>query len=272
LLAQIVPTKLLTSATGLTSVANNIPMMVGPAIAGFIIGASGVYVSFVANAVAQCCVLTMVFLMRPQALTNASREPMVKQILGALKYVAGHPVLRWVASMAVVLGLGVRAYAQLLATFAGLVLHVDAKAYGTMLAVGGIGTVGGAIVVAMWTSERRGALWLISGVGCGVALVLLAVVRNFPLVLVVLVLIAFSWMLASSALFITMQLYSPDEMRGRAVSLFTMVFFGVVPLGALLMGALASVSSLNLAYALGGSIAAAFVAWVWITKPQMRET
>jgi hypothetical protein len=68
-----------------------------------------------------------------------------------------------------------------------------------------------------------------------------------------------------------LQTLAPNEVRGRAVSVYSMILLGLVPCGALVLGAFASISSLSIAFAAGGAIALACTLWAWLVHPALRE-
>ncbi|MBV8425194.1 MAG: MFS transporter, partial [Candidatus Eremiobacteraeota bacterium] len=114
----LVPRHLISNAIGLNSIAFNAPMTVGPAIAGILIGAVGVHVSFFVNAVLASAVIIAVILMAPAPPSSSSREPIMQQIVEGLHFIAGHPVLRFVIGMLVVTSFTVRPFTSLLASYA----------------------------------------------------------------------------------------------------------------------------------------------------------
>jgi predicted MFS family arabinose efflux permease len=268
---HLVPPRVLSNAVGLMGVGNNMPLMIGPAIAGLLIGTVGVYTSFYVQAATQVVVVILIASMRPVPASNTSREPMLQQITEGLRFVASHAVLKWVVLLLVVLSFLVRPFNLLLAGFAGHVLRVDAKAYGTMLALVGIGTFTGALMTAVWQSERRAGLFVGSGVLISVMLVLLSVSREFAVVLVVLAVMGFGQMSFSNTSVYIVQVLADPAMRGRALSLLSMIVLGVIPAGALVLGALASLIGLPATYALGGAIGLAFSAWIWFAHPTVRR-
>src|SRR5262249_50592696 len=142
-LSFLVPRQLVSGAIGMMALTGNSTLMIGPSVAGVLIATIGVNASFFVQAGIQWFVVLAVVLMRPSPHTEASREPMLQQIFSGILFVAGHPVLRWSVLLLMVISVLVRPYAWLLATYAAHVVHVDAKAYGVMLTMGGIGTIFG---------------------------------------------------------------------------------------------------------------------------------
>ena len=70
---------------------------------------------------------------------------------------------------------------------------------------------------------------------------------------------------------ILLQTLAPDEMRGRAISVYSMILLGIVPFGALIVGLLATVLELRWTFVLAGIVALLFAAWIGLAKPQVRD-
>jgi predicted MFS family arabinose efflux permease len=208
--------------------------------------------------------------MAPAPPANRSREPVLRQILEGLHFITGHPVLRWVMFMLVVTALFVRPFTSLLAGFAAHVVYVDAKGYGWLLTAGGLGMIAGAVVTALYHSERRGGLWFAAGLISAFGLMALGFTHDFHVALVEQVVLGLGTMTFVSSTNVLVQTISPDQMRGRAMSVYSMVILGLVPAGTLIMGALGSVLGLGTGFAAGAAIAIVAGVWVWMAHPALR--
>jgi MFS family permease len=267
----LVPRHLIANAIGLNSIAFNAPMMVGPAVAGLLIGAAGVYVSFFANAALSCAVVAALLLMAPAPPSSASRESVLSQIVEGIRFVAGHPILRWVIVMLVVTALLVRPFTSLLAAYAAHVVNVGAQGYGWLLAAGGVGTIAGAIVTALYRSERRGGLWFAAGIVSALGLIGLGYTHEFRLSLIEQVVLGLGTMTFVGSSNVLVQTLAPDEMRGRAMSVYSMTILGLVPAGTLVLGSLGSTIGLSPAFVIAGAVALAAGVWVWLAHPAVRR-
>ena len=271
-ITYLVPRSLIPNAIGLSSFARNVPLMIGPAVAGIIISTVGVYASFFVQAATQWAVVVAIACMRPAPVSNAPRQPMWTDIRIGVRYLALHPVLRWVMLMLIVSALCVRPYPWLLATFAGHVLHVGARAFGVMLAVGGVGTVCGALTTALYDPKQRGRLWFISGGVAAGGLILLGSSHSYAISLILLAFMGWGSMSFISLANVLSQMLSPEEMRGRVMAMYSMILNGLIPAGTLLLGALAAFSGLPFAYMAAGAVALIFGVWTWATQPELRKT
>ncbi|MGA3036316.1 MAG: MFS transporter [Vulcanimicrobiaceae bacterium] len=267
----LVPRNLISNAIGLNSIAFNGPMTVGPAIAGILIGTVGVHISFFVNAGLTCAVVLALVFMAPAPPSSTSREPVFQQVAEGLRFIASHPVLRWIIGMLVVTSFTVRPFTSLLAAFATHVVHVDASGYGWLLAAGGIGTVVGAVTTALYQSERRGGWWFFAGTVSALGVIALGYTHDFGIALFEQAVLGFGMMSFIGSSNVLVQTLSPDDMRGRAVSVYSMTILGLVPAGTLVLGFLGSQIGLSLAFVCGGAVALVAGVWVWLAHPALRR-
>jgi MFS family permease len=147
------------------------------------------------------------------------------------------------------------------------ILGVGATGLGFLMASMGLGALTAALVVATF---RRPRPWIIvlGALGLGALEMILAGVRSYPVALVAM----YGAGAASVAMMISantsIQLAVPDQLRGRVLSVYTTVFAGATPIGAPVIGWLASAFGTEVALAVGGGIAvvAALVAGAWILR------
>ena len=221
-ITMIVPRRLLANAIGLASFANNVPLIFGPAISGILISTVGVYPSLFIAAFAQSLVVVALIFIKPAPSTTPSEEPMLRQIVVGIRFMVSHATLAWVVLILATSCMFVRPYMFLLAGFAGHVLHVSAAAYGGMLAVGGVGTLAGALTTALYRSDRRGPVWFISGSVLAIGAMVLAFCTNLVSALIVLTVLGLGRHdLRQQQQRRNRQTYAPDDLRGRLMSIYT---------------------------------------------------
>jgi MFS family permease len=141
----------------------------------------------------------------------------------------------------------------LMPIFADRVLHRGAHGLGILMGAAGVGALFGALTLAV----RRGLRGLgrvvgLSAVGFGVSLILFSFSKSFWLSVVLLIPAGYAVMLEMSGSNTLIQAMVPDELRGRAMAMYTMMFMGMAPIGSLLSGALADAIGAPFTVALGG--------------------
>ncbi len=261
------------NAVGLNSVAFNAPAVIGPALAGLLIVWIGVAGAFYFNAVATLAVVVAVLLMRPSPPPGGRREHPLLAMRHGIAFIVRHPVLRWVVFALFVTALFARPYGLLMPAYAVNVLHAGARGLGWAVSAVGAGGFGGALVVAYFTQrERRSRLWLQSGLLMSVGVFALGFVPTLVLALPVLFTVGVGTMAMMGATNTLIQVLSPDDVRGRALSIYTMIAIGVVPLGAFVDGAIASAIGLRPTFALAGAICATLFLAIWFLRPVVRTT
>jgi predicted MFS family arabinose efflux permease len=144
-------------------------------------------------------------------------------------------------------------YSVLMPIFADRVLHRGAHGLGILMGSTGIGALLGALTLAV---RRRvqglGRVVGFSAIGFGTSLILFSFSKSFWLSVALLVPVGYSVMLEMSGSNTLIQAMVPDELRGRAMAMYTMMFMGMAPIGSLLSGALADAIGAPWTVALGG--------------------
>jgi MFS family permease len=259
------------NAIGLNSIAFNAPAVVGPAVAGLLIVSVGVAGSFYANAIATLAVIAALLFMKPSPPSSKAREPMLTAIQYGLKFLFDHRILKYIILFFTISALLVRPYSMLLPAYALNYLHTDALGLSWAISAQGIGAFGGALVVAVLGSrERRGLLWIASLFLMAVGVAVLGFITSLYVALPVLVLIGLATMTFMGSSNILIQTLSPDNVRGRAISVYSMIALGIVPAGSFIVGALGSLIGLHLAFIICAGVTALMILWLWITKPVLK--
>ena len=258
-------------AIGLNSVAFNAPSVVGPPLAGLLIAGIGVAPCFLVNAVTTIAVVIALAFMRPAPPSSTRRGNVFAAIVEGVRYLMRHAVLRWIVLMLVVASLTYRSYNFLLPAYAVHVVHTDAKGLGLLMAASGVGAIAGAFFTAATGGERRGTIWLFSSVLGALGVMALGLTTHFGLAATFLAVIGLATMSFIGSSNILLQTLVPDDMRGRAISVYAMVLLGLVPLGSLIVGALATWLELRWTFVLGGAISVVFTLWIALTQRDVRE-
>jgi MFS family permease len=259
------------NAVALNSALFNAARVLGPAAAGLTIGAFGVAAAFAINAVSFLAVLIGLYLIDEIELQIGSRiarptsaRAVVENLAEGLGYVRRTPlVLVAVAVVGAVATVGMN-FGVLIPAFAQHELGSDATGYGFLMAASGVGSLLAALRLVFGGRPRPIRL-AIGSLILSVASVFLAVVRFFPLSLGLMVVIGFGSILMAATGNTTIQLAVPDHLRGRVMAVYTTVFSASVPIGGLMMGALASRYGTSLTIALGGVLTGVigFAALAW---------
>ena len=266
----LVPREYLGNAIGLNSVAFNAPSVIGPPIAGILILYVGVATSFYLNALLTFATVAAVLLMKAPPPSSTVRENVFASIYAGLRFLFTHHVLRSVLLLLLTSCLLVRPYQQLMPAYAAHVVHVDARGLGFLLAAIGAGAIGGSLLTAFVGARRRGVIWFASACVMACGTIALGFVHAFPVALVVLVFMGLAVLSFAGSSNVLLQTLSPEDMRGRAISVFSMIILGLVPAGSLLLGSLATLVGLQESLICGGVTALAIAIAIWSTNAELR--
>ncbi len=245
--------------------------VLGPVAAGFIIAIFGEGTCFVINAISFLCVLASLLLMNKEELYPQVIESghSVKESIAEGMQLARRTREIWVPlAIMAVLSFAAMPYIVLLPQIVSVRFGGSARELGIAMSAAGLGALIGAAGLAL-RKENEGLIRVIKvalGIS-GVGLVALAFIPTLITALPVLMVIGLSGYLVVAGTNTILQLYSPPESRGRIMSIFTVTFFGLTPVGSILAGHVASIVGVGPTIASGGVIClivySVFVAKKW---------
>jgi MFS family permease len=231
----------LSNAIAINSSMANGARLIGPAIAGLVIGAVGEGWCFLVDGVSYFAVIASLLLMRIKPM-NIRRNPssMLEQMREGWDYVRTFRPIRIILLLFALLSLMGWPYAVLLPIFAGQVLHGGPHTLGWLTAASGIGALASGLSLAVRKSVVGLTRMLqIATAMLGGALILFGLSHTLWLSLVLMVLAGFGLMQGASISNTIIQSLVPEDKRARVMSYYTMAFFGAAPFGSLLAGMLA---------------------------------
>jgi len=271
-IADLVPRADLPSAIGLNSSAFNAARIIGPSVAGFLVAAVGEGVCFLVNALSFLAVIGCLLVMEVPQKAKAAQAHAIIFLAEGLRYARSTPHVRAVLALIAVLSLTAMPYTVLLPVFAGTVLHTDANGLGWLMAATGMGALAGALRIAR-RGTIRGLGRLIAGatVLFGVSLLALAASTALWFSIPVLLAVGYGMITGMAGCNTLLQSLVPDHLRGRVMSLYTLFFLGMAPIGSLMAGALAAHLGTPLTIAAGGIGAILGAILFWRALPGIRR-
>lgn len=231
----------LTNAIALNSTMFNAAAVVGPAIAGVIYALLGPAWCFTLNGLSYLAVIAALLAMHLPAFVAKPRVgSTTDQLRLGLSYVKGEHATRTLILNMAVVGLFGISLVTLFPAWSVNVLGGDVRTNGLLLSARGLGAMSGALMIAsMGQRAARGRVWTIGSFVLPLSMAAFAAVRWLPLSLALLVCLGWGFMVVANSSNALVQTRVPDDLRGRVMGIFTLTFFGGMPLGSLLAGAMA---------------------------------
>jgi len=245
----------LPNAIALNSSLFNGARIAGPAIAGLLVAAIGEAWCFFANGVSYIAVIAGLLLMRIQPHVQPPQtESAIAHIIEGFRWVGRNRPIRALLIQLGIVSLVGMPYAVLMPIFADRILHQGATGLGMLLGATGVGALVGALRLALRQGTRGlGRSVAFSTFSFGALLILFAYSRSFWLSAAILVPLGFAFISQMAGTNTLIQSMVPDALRGRVMSVYSMMFMGMAPLGALAAGIAAAHLGAPLTVALGGA-------------------
>lgn len=232
----------LMNAIALNSSIFNVARIIGPGVAGLMIGLVGIGVCFYINAISYVAVIASLCVMNTPAQdavkrSFASFKEIALDIKAGLFYIKERIIIRQPLILLALISTFVMNYNILIPVYAKESLGQNATGYGLLMTSMGIGSLIGALILATKSKIGPKIEHIIAGAfGMSVFLCVLGLGRNYLFACIALAIFGFSTVVFTALINSIIQLNSDDNMRGRVMSVHTLLFCGVVPIGSLYAG------------------------------------
>ncbi|HJT52593.1 MAG TPA: MFS transporter [Candidatus Angelobacter sp.] len=266
----------LVNAIALNSSMFNGARVVGPAVAGIVVAAIGEGWCFFANAVSFIAVITGLLMMTMERPRLSIEGSPLQNIIEGFQFVIHNGPIHTLMILLGLVSFTAMPYAVLMPIFAEDILHGGATALGVLMGCSGLGALGGAIALAMKKSLQGLGRWVAVACTCfGVALIAFSFSRVMWLSALLLIPAGFFVMVQMASSNTLIQSMVPDQLRGRVMAVYSMMFMGMAPFGALVAGSVAHKIGAPWTVAMGGIIGAiggVIFGWRWpALRPAARE-
>ncbi len=263
----------LTNAIALNGAMFNTATAVGPAVAGVTYALFGPAWCFVINGLSFIAVIAALTSMRLKPFVPRDRVASVaRDLREGVRFVLTHATIRaLIATIGVVTTFGL-AFATLVPAWAVRILGGNATTNGLLQSARGAGALLGALLIAsLGRFEFRGRLLTLGTFAFPGLLIVFSLIHWLPLSLVTLFGVGIAQIFIFNLCNSLVQTQVPEGLRGRVMGIYSMVFFGVFPLGALWIGAVAERVSEPAAVLIGSSITLSYALLVWFFIPDIRR-
>ncbi len=230
----------LPNALALNSTMVNLARLVGPAIAGIVLETLGGGVCFLLNAFSFLAVIGSLMRMRlVPFVPKTNKKNVLVELREGLSYLKRTPSIAKAILMLGTMSLFVIPYVTLLPIYAKVIFKGNASTFGYIDSFIGLGAIGGALFLATRrtsTDASRKKILLTNTIVFGIGLILFSYTTSFPLAMLFAMISGFGMMAQTTITNTIIQTSVAPAMRGRVISYFAMAYFGMQPMGSLLVG------------------------------------
>ena len=270
-LVEMVGKEDLMNAIALNSSMFNGARVIGPAIAGILVAKIGEGWCFLGNALSYIAVIIGLLLMKVQSPVRAAMASPLEHIMEGFRFVNHTAPIRALLLLLGLVSLVGMPYVVLMPIFADQILHGGARGLGILMGATGVGALLGALTLAFREGVKglgRWVAWCCAGFGA--SLVVFAISHTFWVSVLLLLPVGYTIMLQMACSNTLIQVMVPDALRGRVMAVYSMMFMGMAPIGALLGGALAERLGAPVTVAIGGAASIAGACWFGLQLPKIR--
>jgi MFS family permease len=228
------------NALALNSSMVNLACIIGPALAGLVLEKFGAGTCFLLNAISFLAVLLSLLSMKlPKHVPSIVKNKIASELAEGFTYLKNTPAIAIVLLLLTTLSLLILPYNTLLPVFAKLIFKGNAATFGYITSFIGLGAIGSSLFLA---SLKKGTdlklIALINIVLLGIGLIFFSHISYFPVAVLFAVLTGFGTMSQTTICITIIQVHADANIRGRVMSYVAMAYFGMLPLGSLLIGAI----------------------------------
>ncbi len=273
LVVELVDREDVTNAIALNATMFNAGMIVGPAAGAAIYALTRPGWCFTINGLSFIAVILALVFMKLEPMPAAPRRgSALSAIAEGLRYVRGNRLVLTLSLSVFVMNIVGFGPITLLPAWSVSILRGDVTTNGLLLSARGIGAVIGGLIIAAFASRGgRGKMWTASSLIMPITMLAFTASRNVPFSLLLMGIAGFSLVAMMNNSNAMVQSIVPDALRGRVMGLYSLMFMGGGPLGALLVGLLADRTSEPFTFYLCAAGTVLFAAIIWIFRPEVRE-
>lgn len=270
---ELVTREHMTNAIALNSSIFNLGTVVGPAVAGLTYAAIGPAWCFAINGVSFIAVIIALVVMKiDRQVERISKTSAMVELKEGISYVLHHKIIRGLILNMALLSIFGNGVFALMPAWAVEILKGDVRMNGWLLSARGIGALMGTLLIAYIGNRKlRGKLWAWGNLSLPLFWVIFSFLTHAPSTLIVTVFVGLSFVISVNLTNAMIQTEVTDELRGRVMGIYILVFFGLTPIGSLLAGVIAQRFGEQITVLGSGLIMLVLATFVAIRMPYLRH-
>lgn len=267
---ELVDRKDLSSAIALNSGMFNLARVIGPSIAGILIGFLGMSAAFIINGFTFIPAVIAIYFIREQTKLAEEHPHPIEAIKEGIRYAVGHPTIRTLLLFSIVVTIFGWSYGTLLPVMVENIFHKTALELGYLYASVGVGALLAAIFISAFSKRFKETNLVIAGcfIVC-VGLFLFTFTSNLFIAFLFLFLTGFGLTTQFSMINLIIQHAVSDAIRGRVMSIYVVTFLGMMPIGSFLIGVVADKLNSEYAIRIGVTIVFAFLCYIFFNRKRL---
>lgn len=244
------------NALALNSAMVNMARLIGPALSGIVLEKFGAGICFSLNALSFIAVLASLLLMKfPKFTPPVNKKKVIHELEEGFEYIKQTPAIGIPVLMVTFLSLLVLPYDTLIPAFAKTIFKGNAATFGYINSFIGLGAITGSLFLASIKREQALKKMLLAGaVILGVGLIVFSQFKSFPFAMPFAVIMGFGNLIPMTSCITIVQMEAAASMRGRVMSYVALCYFGMLPLGSLLIGTVSEHTSVPFTMACQGVV------------------
>lgn len=269
---ELVGKESLPSAIALSSGMFNAARVVGPAIAGFLIAFVGSGGAFLLNGVSYIAAIIALYLIHVKDTPIQMHDSPLRAIKEGVVYAFAHPIIRTLLLFTGIVSIFGWSYSTIMPYIAKHTFHLDATGLGYLYAAGGLGALSGSIAISALAKRIGAGKFIIGGsILFVLALFVFSVTSSTILAAVVLFIAGVGLLTQFATINTTIQQMVEDHMRGRVMSLYSLMFLGLAPVGSFEIGFLADHVGTSLAIQMNIALVALYLVYFYFSRGKVRK-
>lgn len=271
-MTRIVKKDDLSSAISLNAGTYNAARIVGPSMAGITIAQLGVSGAFLINGLSFFAVIAALYSMRYNEVIHESHPAPLRAIREGLSASFRHDVIRPILFLALFAAVFGWSYVAIMPVVAKDVFNQDAQGLGYLQAAAGAGAILGAILVSSFSRRVKPYIFMFSGAFIfSVALMIFSFANEMVSGMISLAIAGFGLITLFATMNATVQHLSPDHLRGRIMSVYTLMFIGMSPFGSMEIGLLSDIIHVQNTLRLNAAIVFLAALIIYVTQKPLRR-